>query len=160
MPAAYSTVRVGRPAGAVVFQVEGVARMPQGLALRRAAEEALAEGAAVRVDLRRCTYMDSTFVGTLLVLRRAAAGRDLALVEPAAPCRALLCQMGLDRVLPVVPAAGPPADDWPELPCAGEDMTDHRDQVVQAHAELATIEGPAGDPFRAVVRCLARDARK
>src|SRR4051812_29955311 len=109
MSAPLGTLRVGRQAGTVLFQVEGVARMPQGLALRRAAEPCLAEGSPVRIDLRRCTYMDSTFVGTLLVLRRAAGcGGDLALVAPSTPCRDLLRQMGLDRVLSVVTTDEPP----------------------------------------------------
>jgi hypothetical protein len=33
----------------------------------------IAEGTAVRVDLRRCTYLDSTFRGILLFLRRSLA---------------------------------------------------------------------------------------
>jgi len=42
-----------------------------GMALRGYAEQAFAAGATgLRIDLRHCTYMDSTFLGTLLFLKR------------------------------------------------------------------------------------------
>src|SRR4051794_8466424 len=93
---------------AVTFQADGRATMHHGLALRRAAEQALAQGATdVCVDLRRCSYMDSTFMGTLLFLQRALAraGRGrFALVAPSAACNQLIEQMGLADVYPVVDA--------------------------------------------------------
>jgi anti-anti-sigma factor len=135
--------------------------MGDGLALRRAAEQALAEGAStLRLDLRRCTYMDSTFLGTLHVLLRAfdPQGRGhFALVSPSPQCDRLLLQMGLADFFPVVAAEEPDVSAWAVLPCAWTDAGAFQDQVVEAHRELASLEGPAGEPFRAVVRCLEQD---
>src|SRR5436309_2251239 len=99
MDAPQSTVRVHLQGPTVTFQVEGRGRMANSLPLRRLAEQALAGGAtALRVDLRRCTHMDSTFLGTLLQLKRAAGrkGASLVLVSPSPECHELLRQMALE----------------------------------------------------------------
>src|SRR5262245_5562772 len=63
------TVRVQQQDKRVWVQVTGWGRMQQALPLRRFAEQCLAQGAdSIRIDLRQCTYLDSTFLGTLLHL--------------------------------------------------------------------------------------------
>jgi hypothetical protein len=47
--------------------------MHESLPLRQIAVRGIAERTAVRVDPRRCTYLDSTFRGILLVLRWSLA---------------------------------------------------------------------------------------
>ncbi len=158
--AAQGIVRVYQDDRTVTFQVEGWTTMNQSLMFRRSAEQALAGGATVlRVDLRLCTFMDSTFVGTLLFLKRTVHGRkqgEFFLICPSAECRQLFHKMGLDGAFPVLEEE-PAGQDWTELTREGEDCEAFKGNVVQAHRELARIEGPAGDPFRAVVRCLERD---
>lgn len=149
---------VHRQDPAVTYQVRGWARMAQGFALRRSAEESVAGGAkAVRVDLRHCTYMDSTFLGTLLFLKRASdcrGGFEFVLVCPSAPCLQMLQQTGLDAICPVVSLEEPEADVWTELTADDEDVEVCKHQVIQAHRELATLAGPAGDVFRGVAQSL------
>lgn len=153
-------VRVHWQEQTVTFQVEGRATMVQSQPLRRFAEHALADGArAFRVDLRHCCHMDSTFVGTLLFLKRSIDRQDrgeLALVSPSPLCHRLLGQMGLDGVFAVT-AAEEPAAAGTELPGDLLDPCAFKRNVLQAHQELANLPGPAGEPFRAVVRCLADD---
>src|SRR5262249_42910507 len=124
----------------------------------------LSEGiAALRVDLRRCTYMDSTFLGTLLFLKRAVdrhGQSEFALVSPSEPCGCLLRQLGLDCFCPIVTMDEPAADTWTELATRQDDVDAFRRQVVQAHEELASLKGPAGETFREVVRCLNKDREK
>jgi anti-anti-sigma factor len=145
----------------VIFRVEGWARAAQGLALRRCGEQALQEGARILwVDLRHCEHMDSTFLGTLLYLKRAASQRDggeFALVCPSTRCDKLLDQMSLDGVFPVLPAAVADAVPWATVSCEIEPGDAFKRKVVQAHEELANLPGKAGEPFREVVRGLTQD---
>jgi anti-anti-sigma regulatory factor len=134
--------------------------MAHSLPLRRCAEQALGQGAtALRVDLSHCSHMDSTFLGTLLTLQRLVAGQGqcaFALVAPSTQCRCVLRQMGVESIFAVVPAEEPAPETWDELPCALDDCQGIQQNVVQAHQELAKVEGPAAESIRAVVRCMAR----
>jgi anti-sigma B factor antagonist len=155
------TVRMHQDGQTVTFRVDGCGRMTSSLPLRHCAEQALAAGATnLRLDLRHCTYMDSTFLGTLLQLKRTVerqgTGR-FVLVSPSAQCRQLLAQMNLESTFPVLNEEEPVAVEWTEL-CGDQDADAFKRNVVQAHEELATLEGPAGAPFREVVRCLKQDA--
>jgi anti-anti-sigma factor len=154
-------VRVHWQEQTVTFQVEGRATMVQSQPLRRFAEQCLADGArCFRIDLRHCSHMDSTFLGTLLCLKRSIDGRgrgELTLVSPSELCRRILEQMGLDGVFPTA-TAEEPAAEGAELPSDLQDACGFKRNVLQAHQELASLPGPAGEPFRAVVRCLAQDA--
>jgi len=145
----------------VIFRVEGRATMTQSLPLRRFAEQRLAAGAnAFRVDLSDFTYMDSTFLGTLLFLKGALDRRgqgDFALVAPSPLCCRLLQQMGLDEILPVQAAGPAEALPWTELAEGTPDVNAFKRTVHQAHQELANLEGPAAEAFRAVMRCLDKD---
>jgi len=159
--AAHGILRMRRDGPAVIFQVEGRGTMHHGLPLRRAAEQALLQGAmAVRVDLHLCNYMDSTFLGTLLFLLRAAACRgipDFALVAPSPACRQLIQQMGLEDVYPIAPGEAPPDAGWTELPVAQPGTESFNRNVARAHQELANVPGPAAAQFQRVADCLAKD---
>ena len=163
MAAPQGTLRVHEHGRTVTFRVEGRGTMAQSLPLRRFAEQRLAAGAdSLRVDLRDCAYMDSTFLGTLLCLKGAAERRgrgDFALVEPSPPCSRLLRQMGLDEVFPVVAGDVPAGTAWADLPGAAEDVPALKGNVEQAHRELARLDGPAAEAFRAVVRCLDKESQ-
>jgi anti-anti-sigma factor len=161
MTAPQGTLRMQQQAQTITFQVEGCVRMPQGLALRRFAEQCLAANMTVfRIDLRLCTYMDSTFLGTLLFLHRTIArGGEgaLFLVAPSPQCAQLLRQMGLDNVFATARATEPATGTWTELSGAPDDAEAFKRTVVQAHEELATLPGAAGEAFRAVTRCLGEE---
>jgi anti-anti-sigma regulatory factor len=161
MATPHGIVRVHWREHTVTFQVEGRGTMVQSQPLRRVAEQSLADGAQVfHVDLRRCTHMDSTFIGTLLVLKRTIDRRprhEFQLVCPSKFCDRIFEQMGLTGVFAVTAADEPPAVACTELPADLEDPCAFKRNVLQAHQELANLPGPAGEPFRAVVRCLAQD---
>jgi anti-anti-sigma factor len=158
MAATQGIVRVHQEGTTVTFRVEGRATMLQSLPLRRFAERRLAEGAAaLRIDLRQCSYMDSTFLGTLLTLQGAITRRGegtLTLLSPATPCARILQQMGLGAVFHTETT-----DEelpWSDLPADTGDDTSFKRNVAQAHEELANLPGPVGEQFRAVTRCLAQ----
>ena len=162
MTALDGRVRVRQHDRTITFQVEGWGRMTHGLPVRRFAEQAVASGAtALRVDLRRCAHMDSTFLGSLLCLKRLADSKlhgDFALVSPSPPCRQLVHQTGLDTLFRTLDEDEPAAAAWTELVGEIDDPDAFKHNAVQAHEELAAIPGPAGDVFRDVLRCLAEEA--
>jgi anti-anti-sigma factor len=147
--------------------------MHQSPAFLRVAARSLAGGVtSLKVDLRECAYMDSTFMGSLLTLKREVeakgAGNEFALVAPSSPCRGLLQQMGMDRVLRIVDttggdAAAQPSGDWRELEdadaaaaAAGEHPQAFQETVVRAHQELAEMPGAGAQQFKAIASKLTK----
>jgi hypothetical protein len=115
------------------------------------------------LDLRRCCHMDSTFIGTLLFLKRAADRRGpgrFAVVSPSPECGRIMEQIGVAAVLPILTTAEPPDQAWTVLPEDTHDMQAFQQCVVKAHQELADLGGAAGEPFRAVARCLAAELKE
>lgn len=141
----------------LTFRVEGRGTMTQSLPLRRLAERSFDGGTTqLRFDLRECTYMDSTFLGTLLTLKKAVERRQghLTLLAPSVACVKILQQMGLGDVLP---AEATPCDDlaaWHELTGGAEDAGLFKRTVTQAHEELAALPGPAGEQFKTTMKHL------
>jgi anti-sigma B factor antagonist len=161
MAAPPGTIRLGQRENAVTFQVEGWMTMQQSLAFRRCAQDWLAEGARfIRVDLRCCTFMDSTFVGTLLSLKRATElepSGQFFLVSPSTQCQKIIHQMGLDDVIPTTAGAEAEPSCWTELKLQVENDCAFKCNVVEAHQELASLGGRTGEIFGPVARCLAQE---
>jgi hypothetical protein len=109
------------------------------------------------VDLRHCTHMDNTFLGTLLFLKGLAERRKegkFALLFPSLQCYQLLQQM--ESFLSwawKIPVTG----TWAELPSKPEDIAAFKRNVVQAHQELGRLEGPTGETFRELASGLASE---
>jgi anti-anti-sigma factor len=158
-----SNVRVHQHDQTLTFQVKGWATMHQSPSVRRFAEQCLAcRTTVLGVDLRHCTHMDSTFLGTLLFLKRAIDQQrqgEFLLISPSPLCCRLLQQMGLDEIFPIVTAEELTTSAWIELKSESEDIEAFKRNVVQAHQELAHLEGPAGETFRELAASLARELR-
>jgi anti-anti-sigma regulatory factor len=158
MAAPQGTLSMHQDGQTVFFRVEGWGRMPQGLALRRCGDQFLANGImSLRVDLRRCTYLDSTFLGTLLYLQRNVYRKgegEFTLLSPSAECRKLFHQMDLDDFFTMTTEDEPLPEEWTELCCQMESPELFKPKVVEAHQELANVPGKCGETFREVVRGL------
>lgn len=156
-----AVIRVRREYQKVTFQIEGWATMKHSLAFRKLAGQYVAEGTPViRVDLRECVYMDSTFLGDLMLLKREVDRRgwgEFALVSPSSKCEQLLQQMTLDHFFPVVAEEEPVNKDCTILHIKSDEPEEFQRNVVEAHVELANLEGPAGEQFRTVARCMLQD---
>jgi hypothetical protein len=89
----------GSREGLTTFRVVVPASMAVSVPLKQSVEARLEGAATVRIDLRECPWVDSTFLGTLLVLARRAnasvRGATLDLVSPSAGCLRALDQTGL-----------------------------------------------------------------
>src|SRR5262245_52254296 len=127
MAAQQGSVRFSQHDQAITFQVEGQATMHHSPTVRRYAEQSLAvDTTALSVDLRRCTHMDSTFLGTLLFLKRLIERREesaFTLISPSPQCRRLLQQMGLEKIFAIVDVEELTPDVWTELKSGPGDLT-------------------------------------
>jgi anti-anti-sigma factor len=110
--------------------------------------EESADVPAVFVDLARCTYMDSTFIGLLVAidrrLQRGSGGR-LHVVQPSRECLDLFQQLGLQDLLVIDPTPTTPPAEMRELAApAGRPGADF---VLRAHEELMKTSEEARKKF-------------
>lgn len=142
----------------LTLDVEGPATMTESPAVNEVAVERLSRGVrALRIDLRDCTTMDSTFSGTLLALERRLAnvGGTLTLVSPSDRVVELLNQMGLEDFY-AIDRSNRDDGPWTTLPTPCARRQTLQQLVLDAHDELARLPGTAGRTFRAVVDELRR----
>lgn len=148
----------------VHVRIDGRAVAHDCPALRRYVESALASGCRkVFIHLRQCEHFDSTFLGTLLCLQRRAAEDDtveLRLMNPSESAEAILKRMGAASLFRLEAGDGPPEHvEWsacePEQP--GNCSQEFRRNVVQAHQQLAEVEGPLGATYRQIAEMAAQD---
>lgn len=154
-----SVLRVHRDPSRLTFLVAGRATMEHSMPLRRLAEQALADGCQeLRVDLRNCLYMDSTFIGTLVLLRKSvgAEGR-FTLVCPSTACEKVLEAMTLDRLFVIDGADVSSSASWDEATPCPDDLSKLKYNVVQSHQELAALNGPAAGRCRAVAEMMQKE---
>jgi|GEM_PF-1230960 len=155
------SILVAREISGVVVRVEGRGTAHACPALREWIESELATGCDdVRIDLAHCTHLDSTFVGTLIFLAKRAQlkGCRLVLAHPSAECQQVLKQMCVQSLFAADCAdRGSRVTDasevvWSEL--SGDinpnNWRSFKQNVVQAHEELAGVPGPLSDRFRQI----------
>ena len=157
-------VRVRTGERALEVQLDGCATMLHAQAMREWVVANLQRPALVRIDLSRCTYMDSTFIGTLLGLKRlvdSRAGGGLVLVCPSPQCVQLLEQMRIGQILSTEssPVSG---SGWQEISVPPEAIKSREFQcnVVEAHQRLADCPGPTGERFRQLAEDMARELKQ
>lgn len=152
-------IRTHQESSVLTLDVAGPATMLESPAVLASASEQLSCGVrALRVDLRDCTSMDSTFSGMLLALKRQldATGGSLTLVSPSPRVCELLEQMGLEDFYAVEIVDRVDHDAWSELATSPGRVEKLRRLVLDAHDELARAPGRTGRTFRAVADELRR----
>jgi anti-anti-sigma factor len=145
--------------GALTIDVAGPATMTESPAVHATASERMSRGVrVVRIDLRDCAVMDSTFSGTLLALKRELERRDgtLTLVAPSPKVVELLAQMGLDGFYDIDARGERGCGPWEEISTAAPSVERLRSVVVEAHEELVRLPGRPAEVFRDVARELRR----
>jgi anti-anti-sigma factor len=145
----------------LMLDVAGSATVTETPAVSELASERINEGRirGVRIDLRDCTMMDSTFSGTLLALKRQleASGGTLTLVSPSSKVLEMLSQMGLDDFYDVEISERPDGD-WKDVAKAPLQLERLQRLILDAHDELVRVP-EAEHTFRDVVDELRRDEK-
>lgn len=152
-------IRAHEEPGALTLDVAGPATMLESPAVQDAAREEVLRGVrCVRLDLRDCTAIDSTFSGTLLALKRQldAVGGSLTLVSPSSKVLELLEQMGLEDFY-AIDNAERVSGSWKELKALRPETEALEKLVIQAHDELAQVPGAASETFENVATELHKN---
>jgi anti-anti-sigma factor len=165
MTAPSGKVLARRADAEITFLVVGHVTCHHASALRKYAEEAQATGAAsIELDLRDCTYCDSTFLGTLLALKRQFDPGDEGRFRFACPSpafRRMLTQIGAEHLFRIVAQASST-----DMQTTWQQLTSHVDHaeiarfkrnVVEAHRELVQAGGELAQRFSPVAEAAARE---
>jgi anti-anti-sigma factor len=148
---------------AVAVRVEGKGTVQVSPAILRFIETRLSEGVTtLAMDLGGCTHMDSTFLGTLISLHRAAGkspGGRFTITALSSQCADILHHNALDRVLHIAAGEAPLDGPWSALPSRAPTAELFKRNVVQAHQELAALPGEAGAPYRKVAARLSEEMK-
>ena len=154
-----------READELCLLVVGKVTSHHSPAMRQYAEEGLSRGATkIQVNLCECTYCDSTFLGTLLHLKRRFdphGPEAFRFVCPSAQFRQMLAQIGAERLFCIVEQATTTDMEttWQQL----EDNVDRlgarcfKQNVVEAHQELANAGGSLGQRFGPLAEAVRRE---
>ncbi len=142
----------------LTLDIAGKATMVEAPTVERTAIERVEQGARViRMDLRDCEVLDSTFSGTLLGLKRRldAIGGELVLVSPSPCVLEVLRLMGLEDFysIDVAERVGGP---WQPVTIVRPETDDLKRLILESHQLLSDVPGPAGNEFRSVVEELRR----
>jgi anti-anti-sigma regulatory factor len=153
------TVAIHRLDSGCLLRVEGRGTLRESPAVRDFACCAIENGADVFIDLSACDYLDSTFLGCLVILHERGTNSDgsFAVVADEDARRKLLHKVRLDRVLTFVserpPCLGPPVP----LKVSALERTDFCRHLLETHRKLAELGGPAADTFRGIAQQLAKE---
>jgi anti-anti-sigma regulatory factor len=156
-----AVIKVGRTPNGYRLRVEGRGTMRESPAVFAFANRALEEkGATVVVDLSDCNYLDSTFLGCLVVLHRthcATAPRRLSILPSDAVLRRTLVPNSLHVVFHLTDACPEVVgDDQVILPLILEPAEMGR-HALEAHRRLAEIDSRNQRAFRDVVDQIERE---
>ena len=122
-------------------------------------------------DLGECVGMDSTFMGVLagLALRLRHASGALILTRVGPKNRGLLCNLGLDQFLSILPVAAAVAAEAPipeatpplaPLDASGADRQSTMRTMVDAHEDLIRMVPANETKFQDVLTYLKEDLRR
>jgi anti-anti-sigma factor len=147
--------------GGLMVRVEGRGTMRESAVARESLLPTLAGDTPLQavVDLTACEHLDSTFLGCLMDLHRAAAakGGGFAVACDAENCKRLLGAMRLDRLLRVLPQPPAPLADWTTLSMPALDPAALSRHVLQCHARLAELDTPLQPVFQKIVAQLRKE---
>ncbi len=154
-----SELLIGRFSSGIVIRVIGRGTMRESPAFRAAAGFGLQAGTVI-FDATQCEYLDSTFLGCLIGLKKACDGapnrRFVIAASPATRIK-LFCTSSLDRYFDFIDAP-------PEVvaPCAAIDIENLKREemgrhIMSCHQRLAEMGGGQSATFQAVADRLAKE---
>jgi anti-anti-sigma regulatory factor len=162
--AAPSLLKVARTPTGYCIRIEGRGTMRESPTAAEFASKALeAEGSSLVVDLSACEYLDSTFLGCLVEMKKRAGRATTPRFGVSAPddkVRKLLGPTKLDLVLR--PTAEPPqvVGEVVTLPAADPASPDLMRHVMECHRLLAALGGPQQAAFAAIADNIQRELQQ
>jgi anti-anti-sigma regulatory factor len=159
-----TVVKVGRTATGYRLRVEGRGTMWESPAVQQFAMRALEDQAALlAVDLSACDYLDSTFLGCLVVLHKrfgSAMPERLWIVAPPETCHRLLNPAHLDALLKTSDSSPDVTGEELTIPTVSIGMRELGEHIMECHRRLAEVVGRERDAFAEVADGLAAELVK
>lgn len=153
---AVSSVQVGVAGPSVWVRIAGRGTFQNSAGLKEFAAEMMRRGHhEFIVDLAACELMDSTFLGTLtgIALGLPADGK-LTIIRANDRNRAVMQNLGLDRIFAVEENTPVPAPGRMEDAEANPPQTARRETIVQAHENLVAANPENAIRFKDVLDFL------
>jgi len=147
---------VFRTGAGYLVRIEGRCTMRESPTVRDFVCGALEDGADVAIDLSRCEYLDSTFLGCLAMLHQRGETNpgSFTVVADEATRRRLLHAVRLDQLLTTVDQPPTVADEAAPLTVAVPDREEFGRHMRDTHRHLADLGGPAAQTFRKIAERL------
>jgi anti-anti-sigma regulatory factor len=150
---------IGRFSEGVVVRIVGRGTMQESLAFRAAVEPGLDAGVVV-FDATHCDYVDSTFLGFLIWMKKAceqSAERRFVIAASHATRLKLFSTSSLDGYFDFVEACPEPLDKFVAIDAEERNPKELGRHVMRCHELLAEMGGRQAKPFKAVVDRLAKE---
>ena len=115
----------------------------------------------ISLDLGACSWMDSTFAGTLVSLLRKGNGARpvrLRLHNPSQVCLDGLARMNLDKLFSIDAVGAPDWADWEPVESSDVPKAELAEVVVRAHEVLGSAD-PGNKRFGQIADAMRKDIR-
>jgi anti-anti-sigma regulatory factor len=157
-----SELFVGNTSDGLVIRLVGRGTMQESLAFRAAAESAAqsnADGGVIFFDATQCDYLDSTFLGGLIGIKKACeqSGNRRFLIHAGNATRVkLFSTSSLDKYFDFVETCPEPLDLKP-IEISAIDPTSLGRHSMRCHEHLAERGGRNAAAFKSVADCLRKE---
>ena len=159
-PPTHGAILRGTTNGRMTFSIQHQACWTLATAFHETCSLEFSAGHSILLDLARCRYLDSTFLGTIQeTVDLADATHKSFTIQGLLPeVKALFEELRMDRVLAHVTVQGEPLPDtMTPLVQSGVASQRNRQRILQAHAALAAIDKENHQKFRAVTEALQHE---
>ncbi len=153
------TLTIARTESGYLFRIAGRGTMRESPSVRDFICGAIEDGADVVLDLSACEYLDSTFLGCLVMLHDRGKSQDgsFAVFAEQSKREKLLGTVQLDRFLNFADQRPHGVGDPVTLHVSVLERTEFGQHLLETHRKLAELGGPAADTFRKVADQIARE---
>lgn len=158
-----SSFAIGVTDSTLVVRIHGHATREQSPGFVRTVSTLIDDspGRRLVVDLELCEFLDSTFLGSLVVLYRRTR-QQMSVCATDSQSERLFSSARIDRLIPVLrPDVVSLPKEWQDI-CVDEacNTTELVENVAVAHRCLADVEGPNAEIYRQVADQLDSELTK
>jgi anti-sigma B factor antagonist len=114
----------------------------------------------VYLNLEDCEYMDSTFIGTIVILNKLCLekkGEKITLVKPTGICRKILSDSGVLSLVEITQDSV----SWPENEnIVSPGYNDNTDLILESHQELSSLSEKNRKKFQLLQNILIQKKKR
>lgn len=158
-----TSLKAGRDQGGFVVIVQGRGTMGESLVVKAFVNGVMDDASATLViDLSNCTYLDSTFLGTLISMHRrfSKPAERFFLAAPSEKCKAVFRSNRLDTLLKIRPDKPRLTTEPIALPAVDVTARGIGEHVMESHERLVELGGENARAFAAIVQKLRGELKQ